>query len=195
LVILSIFGARELIGMVERLKWKPSKKLSKAIAFCILSLPLAPNAEYIFGQFTYVRPFDYFQGKLTRDQYIQEFRSEYAAFRYINGKLPTEAKILFLWVGNRGYYCDRPYLFDFHKGVSRLQQAVKASHSPEEILSDFQKRGITHFLIRYDLFDRWVKSNFDQRSRDILADFFRRHVKLLFFGQGYGVLILQPPTA
>ena len=39
-------------------------------------------------------------------------RPEYAAFRYINERLPADAKVLGVFLGNRRYYCDRTLVFD-----------------------------------------------------------------------------------
>jgi hypothetical protein len=145
---------------------------------------------YVFNQIDYFRPFDYLAGKLTRDEYITAFRSEYPALKYINKKLDPEAKVLFFYVGKRGYYCDRTYLFDLYKGTSRLLQIVKRSDSPETVLSELQKMGVTHFLIRYDLFNRYVQDNFDEKAQGIVAEFFGKYTRLLHFSNGYGVLQL-----
>jgi hypothetical protein len=111
--------------------------------------------------------------------------------RYINRNLPSDARVLFFYLGNRGYYCDRDYLFDMQKGVSTFWEIVKRTNSSEEILTELKKMGITHLLIRYDIFDRWVKNDFVDREKTIASQFFKKYATLLYFKWGYGVSQLE----
>ena len=142
-------------------------------------------------QYKYVRPFDYLSGTLTRHEYIEIFRKEYPAMRYINEHLSSDVRVLFFYLGNRGYYCDRDYIFDMQKGVSTFWEIVKKSNSPEEVLTGLKNRRITHLLIRYDIFERWVKTDFKDRERDLVGQFFDKYVKSLYFKWGYGVSRLE----
>jgi hypothetical protein len=92
-------------------------------------------------------------------------------------------------MGYRGYYCDREYILDMVSNRSLLRQLVKKSRKAEEILQGLRGNGITHMLIRYDIFDRWVKGedNFTIREQELLGRFFKRHVELLHFKLGFGV--------
>jgi hypothetical protein len=190
LVILSAFGVRALLDMATSLTGQSRRTAVRAIVFILILASFSLNGMYVLNQFDYFRPLDYLAGKLTRDEYIAAFRSEYPALKYINENLGPQAKVLFFYVGNRGYYCDRTYLFDLHKGTSRLQQIVKRSDAPETVLSELRKMGVTHFLIRYDLFNRYVNDNFDEKSKDILSEFFEKFTRLLSFTNGYGVFQL-----
>jgi hypothetical protein len=68
---------------------------------------------------------------------------------------------------------------------------VKRSNSPEEVLTELENRRITHLLIRYDIFDRWVKTDFEDRESTIVSQFFKKYVKSLYFKWGYGVSRLE----
>jgi len=190
-VILSVFGLKKLSDMVKEFSSVTYRKIGGTIIFLIISFSLYLNAHYVLTQYKYVRPFDYLNGTLTRDEYIEIFRKEYPAVRYINENLPQNARILFSYLGNRGYYCDRDYLFDMQKGVSTFWEIVKRTNSSEEVLTELKKLGVTHFLIRYDIFDRWVKNDFEDRKRTIVSQFFKKYVKLLYFKWGYGVSRLE----
>ena len=111
--------------------------------------------------------------------------------RYVNENLQQDARILFFYLGNRGYYCDRDYVFDMQKGVSTFQEIVKRAHTPDEVFSELKKMGITHLLIRCDIFGRWVKTDFEMRERQIVGQFFEKYVKMLYFKWGYEVAHLQ----
>jgi hypothetical protein len=192
LVILSAFGVRALLDMTANLTGQSRRTAVRAVIFSMILASFFLNGMYVFNQFEYFRPLDYLAGKLTREEYITVFRSEYPTMKYINQNLPVDAKVLFFDVGNRGYYCNRSYLFDLYKGASRLRQFVERSNSPESILTEFENLRVTHFLIRQDLFEKWVNDNFDARERSTLADFFRKYVKILYFNRGYGLLQVGP---
>jgi len=191
LVILSVFGLKKLSDMVKEFNSTTHRKIGWTIIFLTLLFSLYLNAYYIITQYKYVRPFEYLNGSLTRHEYIEIFRKEYPAMRYINRNLPQDARVLFFYLGNRGYYCDRDYLFDMQKGVSTFWEIVKRTNSPEEVLIELKKMGVTHLLIHYDIFDRWVKNDFEDRDRHLSSQFFKKYVKLLYFKWGYGVSRLE----
>jgi len=194
LVILSVFGLKKLSDMVKALSSTTHRKIGWTIIISIVLFSLCLNAYYIVTQYKYVRPVEYLNGSLTRHEYIEIFRKEYPAMRYINKNLPPDARVLFIYLGNRGYYCDRDYVFDMQKGVSTLWEIVKKSNSPEEVLTELRKMGVTHLLIRYDIFDRWVKNDFEDRERTIVSQFFKKYVKSLYFKWGYGLYQLEVPS-
>jgi len=191
LVILSIFGVRKMVDLVSALKSRYSRNLGFAVVFLIVSFSLWLNAHYIFTQYRYVDPITYLSGTVSRDQYIERYRREYPVLRYINKNLHPNAKILFIHMGKRGYYCDREYVFDMNFNKSMLHQLVARSNKPEDIVQGITTQGITHLLIRYDIFDRWVKSTFAEKEQELLKAFFNQHVKLLYFKSGYGVSLLE----
>jgi len=191
LVILSIFGVKNIVGIVKEFRTHTIRQTVLALIFVTLAFFLTLNAYYVVGQFRYVDPFNYLSGALSRDEYISKYRFEYPAMQYINKNLSSEAKILFIFLGKRGYYCDRKYVFDMNNNRSMLRQLVKSSDKPEKILSGLKEMGITHLLINYDIFDRWVKTNLTNKDQKLLEAFFKKYVKLLFFKWGYGVSRLE----
>jgi len=191
LVVLSVFGLKKLSDMIKEFGSTTHRKIGWTIIYLIILFSLCLNAYYIITQYKYVRPFEYLNGSLTRDEYIEIFRKEYPAMRYINTNLPPDARVLFFYLGNRGYYCDREYVFDMQKGVSTLLEIVKRAHSPEQVSTELKKLGVTHLLIRYDIFNRWVKADFEDRENLLVGQFFKNYVKLLYFRWGYGVSRLE----
>jgi len=193
LAILSIFGLRRIVLQVKGLRIRLLRDIGLVGIALLVCFALFLNFRYIVDQYRDIAPFSYLGGRVTRDEYIERYRSEFPTMRYINENLPPEARILFLFMGNRGYYCDREYIFDMNNNRSMLKSLVAASHSTEDLLLQIQGRGITHLLIHYPIFDRWVKDedNFTIRERELLAQFFKRHVKLLYFKWGYGVSRLE----
>jgi 4-amino-4-deoxy-L-arabinose transferase-like glycosyltransferase len=197
LVLLSVFGVRKMVSIILELPKRRSRYVGLIALLLVVSFSLSLNAHYIFAQYKYVDPFSYLSGTLTEDEYIDKYRLEYPVIRYINKELGSHDRILFLFMGNRGYYCDREYVFDTVSNRSLLRQLVKRSRKPEEILRGLRGNGITHMLIRYDIFDRWVKDEdqFTIREQELLERFFEKYVELLYFKWGYGVSRLECPSS
>jgi len=193
LVLLSAFGVRKMVSIISELRERHLRYVGLAAVFLVLSFCLSLNAYYIFTQYKYVDPFGYLSGAVSRDEYIDKYRPEYPVIRYINENLNPHDRILLLFMGNRGYYCDREYVFDMISNRSLLRELVKRSRKPEQVLQGLRGNGITHMLIRYDIFDRWVKDedNFTIREQQLLGRFFKRYVELLYFKWGYGVSQLE----
>jgi hypothetical protein len=193
LVILWVFGVRKMVSIISELRERHLRYVGLAALLLVVSFSLSLNAYYIFTQYKYVDPFGYLSSTLSRDEYIDKYRLEYPVIRYINATLDPNDRILFLFMGKRGYYCDREYVLDMVSNRSLLRQLVKRSSKPKEILQGLKDNGITHMLIRYDIFDRWVKDedHFTIRDQELLARFFKGHVELLYFKWGYGISRLE----
>jgi hypothetical protein len=150
------------------------------------------NFMYIFRQFHYVAPLPYITGKISRDDYIERFRPEYTAIKFANQNIPDNAKILGVFLGNRGYYNDREMIFDYNK---HIRDPLKKTGSVTGLLNSFQNRGITHLLIRYDLFDKWKTFSFNELERQILNNFFEKNAVLLFTRNGHGLFHINTNRA
>jgi hypothetical protein len=191
LVILSIFGVRKMVEEVRKIQPQSLGKIGLAVIMFALFFSIWLNAEYFFGQYKYVDPFGYLDGTLTRNEYIDKYRLEFPTIRYINENLPEDTRILFLFMGNRGYYCNREYVFDMNNNESMLRQLVRSSKSSHKVLLGLKHMDITHLIIHNKIFEKWIKSNFSQKDQEILEDFFKKHVRLLYFKWGYGLYRLE----
>jgi len=186
LVILATLGLQQITTALAR-RWpqKNSWMLPGAI-FIMIAAIFVVNFSYIVRQFHYVAPFSYIGKKIDRDAYIARYRPEHSIYRYANKHLPDEVKILGLFLGNRRYYCDR----DLRFGNNLFRQIIKEADSTTTILAQLQRRGFTHLLIRYDLFNRWAANQFDDNEKEILASFSRLSLKSLISEDGYGLFEL-----
>ena len=191
LVVLSLFGLKNIVEFIKGLRTPAARRIGLIFAVAMIVLPLAINAYYILEQYRHVKPFSYLSGTVSRDEYIAGYRFEYPAMQYINKHLPSNSLLLFIFMGQRGYYCDRKYVFDMHGHKSTLRQLVKKSDTPGNILLGLKDMGITHMLINNAIFDRWLKMNFTHNDLELLQVFFKNYVTLLFFKKGYGVFRLE----
>jgi hypothetical protein len=142
------------------------------------------NGIYVLQQFRVVNPVGYLLGNVGRDEYIEKYRPEYAAIKYANNNLSEDAKILCFFLGNRRYYSDREMLFD----ETILIHSVKNRNM---IRSDLREKGITHLLIWYELFYKWVDNNFSENEKILINKFFREDTSLLFSKGGYFLFALK----
>jgi hypothetical protein len=191
LVLLSVYGLRNLFDLVRDVNSSLWRRAGLILTFGLTSFLLWLNAAYVDAQYKEVGPLAYLSRSVSRDEYIDRYRYEYPAMRYINENLPKDARILFVYLGNRGYYCDREYMFDMKFNRSTLLELVKNSDTPEQLLLGLKGLGISHLLIRYDIFEPWVQSNFDYKDKQLLRAFSEKYMKLLFFKWGYGLSSLE----
>lgn len=158
---------------------------SASVLVCIY---LLINAAYIVDQFKSVDPLAYIRGEVTREEYIERRWGDYAAIRFANAHLPENAGILGIFTGKRLYYSDRKMTFN----VWTFKSAVERSKSVEEIRDRLFKKGITHLLVRQDLFMIWSKTNLNADSTTKAKAFFHQGLRLLYAKNGYSLFELTP---
>ncbi len=183
LTVLSILGMKNLTGYI---RGAPSGFIRAARSVSVIFLfifSIAMNAVYIKGLFGKVNPLPYITDKITRDEYISKYIPEYPAMKYINDNLPNDSKILFVYLGRRGYYCDRDYVTD--EGL--LPAIIIESGDSHEILSDLIKRGFTHLLVSLPVFDKWVKDNCPLDKQEMVKTFFREYTIPAYYENGVGL--------
>ena len=191
MVILSIFGLKKVFEIFVGFRLPVNRNLRALLVLFMILFLFSININYIFGQFNYVKPFDYLNGTLTREEYIEKFRPEYAAMKYINNELSSNAHILFIFMGNRGYYCDRDYVFDMIKNKSTLRQLVIYSNNTDQILLGLKRMKITHLVMHDGLFNKWVKTNFESSDQQLLFTFLQKHLESVFSKHEYSVFRLE----
>ena len=187
MVILSIFGLQHVASEFND-RWKNAPNwFSTGCSLLLVGVLFTYNGIYIFDQFNYVKPFSYLSGQVSRDEYIARYRPENFVIQHINRKLPESAKILALFLGNRGYYIDRKLIF----GDNLFKKIIKNSETPAVIREKLRKMDFTHLLIRYDLFNHWAEKQFSILGKEKMIAFFEKHVIKLYSQAGYGLFIIR----
>ena len=186
LIILYVFGIMNIFRIVASISSRVIRKLVKPFVIIAIFYSLVLNGLYIIEQFKIVDPFSYIKGEISRDDYISRFIPEYPALKYINNNLAPDAKIFFILLGKRGYYCDRDYIFD----IGIMNDLINRAQKPENILKGLLNKKITHILINYHLFEKWMKDNFSEEEQGLTKDFFQKHANLVYFKNGFGVNVL-----
>ncbi|MGB5686965.1 MAG: hypothetical protein WBM35_14235, partial [Candidatus Electrothrix sp.] len=118
----------------------------------------------------------YITGRVSRDEYLSKRLQEYPVMQYANKNLPTSAKILCVFTGNRGYYLDRPHAFDDYGNskflLSWLQQPES---SVKTVLRNLQEQQISHLLLRTDLMMQWLYSA-ESHQQELWNQLRRKHL-------------------
>lgn len=183
LVILSIYGVKNIFLIIDRHVTGKARNVITGLSVAAVLIFFSLNAVYISDQFRTVMPFQYVSGKISKDQYIEKFRPEYAVIQHANVFLPPDARILSLFIGGREYYSDRKMSFD----IDLFQSSIRNSVSPEKIRSNLIDSGFSHLLIRFDMFDNWCNHNLDQKEIQMVTRLLSDRNLLLYAKNGHGL--------
>jgi 4-amino-4-deoxy-L-arabinose transferase-like glycosyltransferase len=184
LVVLTVLGAEKLHRAIEKQEGRLGKHVAFALLFSALAWALAYNGRYVVAQFKEVEPFGYISGAVSRDAYLERHRPEYAAVRFINRDLPQDAKVMLLFLGDRGYYCDRDYVL----GEGLLGTLFLESKAPADILAGLEREKVTHLFISAPFFKRWAGTSLSDVEKNKLNEFFGKYTRILFNRNGFYVL-------
>jgi len=183
LVILAMYGLHQAITITAEHFSAPVRRYITVSILATTAFMLGMNGSYVWGQFNYVDPMSYLSGRVNRETYIERYRPEYPAIKFVNKNLSSSSKILGLYLGNRLYYSDREIIF----GDSYFRNTVNRAEIPESILKELRKQKITHLLIRYDMFNTWSNRQLAEETKAILGSFFKNYTHRLFSKAGYGL--------
>jgi hypothetical protein len=189
LIVLSVFGLLNLFKAARNMSSRIVRKTCIGLALFVPCLSLSFNAGYIWSQFKNVDPVPFITGKVNRDAYIRRYIPEYPALLFINSNLDSGSKILLIFTGKRGYYCDRDYLIDNTMGI--LKGCINRAEKPEDISAGLKKQSITHLLVDYRLFDEWLTNNFSAEKQALAQKFFREDLGFLYGENGFGVSFIK----
>ena len=189
LVVLSVLGVQTVHQAIVKGVPGKGKKVGFVLLWVAVASALAYNGRYMVVQFSEVEPFGYLAGAVSRDEYLERHRPEYTAMRFINDHLPGDAKVMLIFMGDRGYHCDREYVF----GEKFLGTLFRGSTAPGDILAGLQREKVSHLFINDPFFQRWAQENLSDAEKKCLGEFFGRYAKILFSRSGFFVLGLLKP--
>jgi hypothetical protein len=180
LVILLIYGVFNVYLRIKR----------PAYLFGVLLCFAAFHGYYLWRYFQAADPLGYVTGRESRTAYLTRVLPEYAAFQYVNRTLSPTAKIYLLFVGRRGYHCQRDYFHDGGELPGFLLGAIRSAKEPAEMARQFKTKHLTHLLVRDELLLRFLSDNLDPAQQRLWDAFVAHHLKRLFSDRGYSVLQL-----
>ena len=197
-----------LVPRVLRYAFQIFPLLSIVIAYTLWNLPvsrhwkkffvggvgllMAYNMTLFFSESMFLKPFSYLFANYPQEDFLLEHGvNHYPALQYMNTRLPSHTKILF--VGEfRGFYCERDYILQIVRGDEDmfLQQLIHQATGITELVQELQHRGITHILLNRSEMRR-IAQNFlnrdsyfnwqNEKSRELYQQLFSiQHSHLLF---------------
>ena len=186
LVIQAMDGLRGLLGAVASQAGAGRSRTVAVllVAVCVSGLMLAYNGRYLGEQFAVVNPLPYLRGEVSRDDYITSFRPEYPAIRFANATLPRDARVLCLFLGNRGYYMRFQPVFEQPYENGLFARFLAAPEQSLAITAAMGEKGITHVLMRDDLAAAWLHQ-LDEADRQRIAPLFANAAQPLLRQNGH----------
>ena len=193
LVILALYGLRGLLSRLGRAIVSTGVQQTM-VALAAVGIPAAMlwyNGHYLVSQFAVVRPMAYIKGTVSRDDYITAFRPEYPAIQFANTVVPQGAKVLCLFLGNRGYYMDFQPVFEQPYASGSVLARFLAADTPDYTITDEMRRhNISHILLRTDLTVQWLQQ-LSEQDRHRLAPLFSDANPPIWSGNGHIVLGME----
>jgi hypothetical protein len=187
LVILATIGLHAIHSWIRARQWKNALVLAQLAVVGVATILLLLNGHYTYRLAEKVTPLEYLKGHISREAYIERHRPEYATIQYANTSLGARTKILGLFMGNRGYYHDRPITFD----LFAFRDGVEQAQNGKDIHRALAQQGITHLMVQLDLFNPWAQQTFDPDVLTHLRDFFAVEVHHVYVKNGYALMALK----
>lgn len=182
LAILTVFGLKVLWSMLVR--YVP-RRPALALFTLALALSLYPNAVWAYGFWTRLDPVPFLSGRETRNAYLARRLDHYPAMEFINRHLEPQARILFLFAGGRGYYCERDYFYRAYYSGEVLRPVLDRAASWTGISQGLREMGATHILTREALLDEHLKAGLSPDKLGLWKDFKKNGLRKLFQARGY----------
>lgn len=122
----------------------------------------------------------YLTGIISKDEFLEKKCPDFRSIKFINEHTPKNAKIFYLFSGQRTYYLERDFIYDSFNDGRLFKRLFNGSKDESEFLQRLKNEGITHLFIRKDLFESFLSDNFDTKDLEIIGKFFEKKTKLLF---------------
>ncbi len=190
LVILTVTGLVNIFTWVTD-RAKPFKELCICGLLIILFFLAAKNIIYLKNYFQIIQPVNYILNKESKDEFITRHDRSYPAMIYINKHTPENARIRLILLAGRGYYLERIYEEDTSSGIDIIRGLVNASGDDKSFQRYLDSLACTHLLIRYELFQQFLKDNYSQKAIDKLSQQLGKTEEIVYDANGYKVFALR----
>ncbi|MBW2146065.1 MAG: phospholipid carrier-dependent glycosyltransferase [Deltaproteobacteria bacterium] len=171
---LAILAAQGVVRFWRLLQGHPVARA--ALGFLVVAL-MVQNSAYCLDFFRKVDPMPLVRGKETREEYIRRRVPDYSIMSYANAHLPEDTRILFLFMGNRGYYCERDYVYDTYFSGESFRRVIASSCSADDILKYLESQRITHILLNKRLTLDFFHNNLQPEKERNLHYFLKKYVE------------------
>lgn len=94
-------------------------------------------------------------------------------------------------LAGRGYHLDRPYDDDASFGMEVIRKFVSFSNDEVAFQKYLRSLNCTHLLVRYELFQQFLKDNYSPEEIRQLSGQLGKTVAVVFYDGHYAVLQLK----
>ena len=129
---------------------------------------------------------------LSKEQFLAEREGNYRIFRAVDRQLPESAVVLLQGIV-KGYYCDRPYLWD-HPYQEVINYYVY--NTPDKLYQRMRSLGISHIVRMMHIPDSRVRLGYPQYFADVQFHeaFRKKYLKLIYRDESYVLFQVQFPS-
>ncbi|MFQ5716115.1 MAG: hypothetical protein ACE5GQ_03330 [Nitrospinales bacterium] len=178
LTLLLAYGFERMMAAAGR------RKIPRRLAYLVLAGGVMFNLTAIGQEWLRKQPLEYLAGRESRDQYLARHIPSYPLFREINNALGEDAAVLFVYMRNLGYLCDRKFISDTFFEAHTLRALIHRDSSINGIAGQLRNMGVTHLL--FD--NRYVfgkDSAFSPEEREALRSFLNARGSLVKEEKGF----------
>jgi hypothetical protein len=166
------------------------KSMVRIFVFAGVAVLLIFNFIYLKNRIETINPFPYVLGKETREDFLQHHLLHYDAVEYINHYLPDDAIVFTMFLGRRGYYLNRNYKNEPSFGMNTLQNLIDSSSDENKFKEYLRSIGITHILMRNDLFEKFLRDNYSKEKIEHFLKLFYKNWLKLYENKAHSVWVI-----
>jgi hypothetical protein len=168
------------LGIIGLTRFQAAFRKGWIAAAALAGFALFLNGMYVVDYIQRLDPWGYLSGRESREVYLSRHLSDYPVYTYLNGHLPEKARVLLVFMGNRGYYCDRDYLYDSPLDGITLIKVVEESSSVEEIDAGLRRLGITHIVMNRPILVNYLFESLNPIKWELFQSFARQKLKTIY---------------
>lgn len=188
LAILAALGLERLKGFLQNSRWRSVQPFLLAV---IVAAFLTPNLVWAVGFWRNLDPVPFLTARESREAYLSRKLDHYPAMAFINRHLPSDARLLFLFAGARGYYCDRDYYYSAYHSGEALRPILEKATSGRDIWAGLKENGVTHVLARENMLREYLNQTFSPDKLHQMVNFYNNYWTKVFEERGYSVFELK----
>ena len=133
---------------------------------------------------------DYFKQGKAEEQFLLEREGNYRVYQVVNKQLPVDSKVLLQGIV-KGYYCDKPYLWDHP-----YQRVINYAdyNTLEKLIERMRELGLTHIVRMIQVPSSRVRLGYPQYFSDEFHEAFRKkYLQLLYKDESFVLFAIKYP--
>jgi hypothetical protein len=153
-------------------------RLPRMLLAVSIVIGLGFNGYHLMNGFTKISPTTVVTGTESKHAFLSRTVRGYEMYRYVNRALRDDSRLLFIYMKNFGYLCDRSFYSDSMFESYTIQKILSDALDPGGVLAYLKARRFTHVLcdMRYVYGDL---STLTPKQKSLFKAFERKYLKLV----------------